>query len=168
MLVSNVDDHLCNHGFLWLDGDGWTLSPDYDLNPTPTDMKPRIVTTTSASTRVHAPSISSKAPWDISAWTRGRSRDPPGGGRRRRQMARCGRSLGSAPVGDREDGRCLRARRPGASQGHVKAWRPGCDLAFPHAIRHPKIQPKFRFHRTANHLTLYEPGGGSPAARGRG
>lgn len=45
VLVSNVDDHLRNHGFLWLGRDGWTLSPAYDLNPTPTDLKARILTT---------------------------------------------------------------------------------------------------------------------------
>src|SRR5690606_320317 len=31
--VSNVDDHLRNHGFLF-DGSGWRLSPAYDINPT--------------------------------------------------------------------------------------------------------------------------------------
>jgi serine/threonine-protein kinase HipA len=45
VLVSNVDDHLRNHGFLWLGTSGWSLSPVYDLNPTPIDMKPRILTT---------------------------------------------------------------------------------------------------------------------------
>jgi serine/threonine-protein kinase HipA len=45
VLVSNVDDHLRNHGFLWLGASGWTLSPAYDLNPTPTDLKARILTT---------------------------------------------------------------------------------------------------------------------------
>jgi serine/threonine-protein kinase HipA len=45
VLVSNVDDHLRNHGFLWLDKNGWSLSPAYDLNPTPTDVKARILTT---------------------------------------------------------------------------------------------------------------------------
>jgi serine/threonine-protein kinase HipA len=32
--VSNVDDHLRNHGFLLQPG-GWVLSPAYDLNPVP-------------------------------------------------------------------------------------------------------------------------------------
>jgi len=45
VLVSNVDDHLRNHGFLWRGAAGWTLSPAYDLNPTPTDLKPRVLTT---------------------------------------------------------------------------------------------------------------------------
>lgn len=45
ILISNVDDHLRNHGFLWRDKAGWTLSPVYDLNPVPTDVKPRILTT---------------------------------------------------------------------------------------------------------------------------
>lgn len=45
ILISNVDDHLRNHGFLWSGPEGWTLSPVYDLNPTPTDVRPRILTT---------------------------------------------------------------------------------------------------------------------------
>jgi serine/threonine-protein kinase HipA len=44
-MVSNVDDHLRNHGFLRHDTRGWTLSPAYDLNPVPTDVKARILTT---------------------------------------------------------------------------------------------------------------------------
>lgn len=32
--VSNIDDHLRNHGFL-LREDGWVLSPAYDMNPSP-------------------------------------------------------------------------------------------------------------------------------------
>jgi serine/threonine-protein kinase HipA len=32
MCVSNVDDHLRNHGFL-LGEKGWTLAPAYDINP---------------------------------------------------------------------------------------------------------------------------------------
>ncbi len=34
VLISNVDDHLRNHGFLMLGRHGWRLSPVYDLNPT--------------------------------------------------------------------------------------------------------------------------------------
>jgi serine/threonine-protein kinase HipA len=45
VLISNVDDHLRNHGFLWRGRGGWSLSPVYDLNPTPTDVRPRILTT---------------------------------------------------------------------------------------------------------------------------
>lgn len=45
ILISNVDDHLRNHGFLYTGNKGWTLSPAYDLNPTPTDLKPRILST---------------------------------------------------------------------------------------------------------------------------
>jgi serine/threonine-protein kinase HipA len=45
VLISNIDDHLRNHGFLYHGDDGWQLSPAYDLNPTPTDVKPRILTT---------------------------------------------------------------------------------------------------------------------------
>jgi serine/threonine-protein kinase HipA len=46
ILISNTDDHLRNHGFLYEGRDGWRLSPAYDLNPVPVDIKPRILTTT--------------------------------------------------------------------------------------------------------------------------
>jgi len=45
VLISNVVDHLRNHGFLWLGKAGWSLSPVYDLNPVPTDLKARVLTT---------------------------------------------------------------------------------------------------------------------------
>ncbi|MGH8210002.1 MAG: type II toxin-antitoxin system HipA family toxin [Steroidobacteraceae bacterium] len=45
VMISNVDDHLRNHGFLWVDRTGWSLSPAYDLNPVPADMKARILST---------------------------------------------------------------------------------------------------------------------------
>jgi len=45
VLVSNVDDHLRNHGFLWRGKTGWALSPAYDLNPVPADLKARVLTT---------------------------------------------------------------------------------------------------------------------------
>lgn len=45
ILISNVDDHLRNHGFLWRGKGGWALSPAYDLNPVPTDMKARVLST---------------------------------------------------------------------------------------------------------------------------
>lgn len=45
VLISNVDDHLRNHGFLYTGSDGWVLSPAYDLNPVPVDIKPRVLST---------------------------------------------------------------------------------------------------------------------------
>ena len=33
MCVSNIDDHLRNHGFLLEPDRGWRLAPAYDLNP---------------------------------------------------------------------------------------------------------------------------------------
>jgi len=45
ILISNTDDHLRNHGFLY-ETAGWRLSPAYDMNPVPVDIKPRILTTT--------------------------------------------------------------------------------------------------------------------------
>jgi hypothetical protein len=34
VLISNVDDHLRNHGLLWTGSKKCSLSPTYDLNPT--------------------------------------------------------------------------------------------------------------------------------------
>lgn len=44
IMISNTDDHLRNHGFLY-ETSGWRLSPAYDLTPVPTDIRPRILTT---------------------------------------------------------------------------------------------------------------------------
>ena len=35
ILVSNNDDHLQNHGFLWSSENGWRLAPAFDINPQP-------------------------------------------------------------------------------------------------------------------------------------
>ena len=45
VLASNTDDHLRNHGFLYVGNTGWRLSPAYDLNPTPIEVKPRFLCT---------------------------------------------------------------------------------------------------------------------------
>jgi len=45
ILISNTDDHLRNHGFLYGGTAGWRLSPVYDLNPVPADLKPRFLST---------------------------------------------------------------------------------------------------------------------------
>ena len=45
IMISNVDDHLRNHGFLHDSYNGWHLSPVYDLEPTPVQVKPRILHT---------------------------------------------------------------------------------------------------------------------------
>jgi len=45
ILISNTDDHLRNHGFLYEGQAGWRLSPAYDLNPMPVDLKPRVLST---------------------------------------------------------------------------------------------------------------------------
>ena len=41
ILVTNVDDHMRNHGFLYQGTNGWILSPAYDINPVPADIAPR-------------------------------------------------------------------------------------------------------------------------------
>tara|TARA_R110001599_G_scaffold41852_3_gene126343 strand:+ start:16465 stop:17697 length:1233 start_codon:yes stop_codon:yes gene_type:complete len=35
VLVSNTDDHLKNHGFIYSGSDRWRLSPAFDINPSP-------------------------------------------------------------------------------------------------------------------------------------
>ena len=45
IMISNTDDHLRNHGFLYAGPDGWRLAPAYDLNPVPVDIKPRVLAT---------------------------------------------------------------------------------------------------------------------------
>lgn len=45
VLISNTDDHLRNHAFLYEGQNGWRLSPAYDLNPVPADIKARVLTT---------------------------------------------------------------------------------------------------------------------------
>ena len=45
VLVSNTDDHLRNHGFLYQKQDGWRLSPAFDLNPVPINAGHRMLTT---------------------------------------------------------------------------------------------------------------------------
>jgi serine/threonine-protein kinase HipA len=45
ILISNTDDRLRNHGFLYEGQAGWRLSPAYDLNPMPIDLKPRVLST---------------------------------------------------------------------------------------------------------------------------
>lgn len=45
IMVSNTDDHLRNHGFIYERHKGWRLSPAYDINPTPLEIAPHILTT---------------------------------------------------------------------------------------------------------------------------
>ena len=94
VLISNVDDHLRNHGFLWLGKAGWSLSPVYDLNPVPTDLKARVLTTKLIWTKAPARSTSSRPPRNI--------RPRPRRGARHHQGSR-GRDGDLA--GDREGGR---------------------------------------------------------------
>lgn len=39
ILITNVDDHLLNHGFLHVDRGQWRLSPAFDVNPFPERMR---------------------------------------------------------------------------------------------------------------------------------
>jgi len=35
ILITNVDDHMRNHGFLHVEKNQWRLSPAFDINPFP-------------------------------------------------------------------------------------------------------------------------------------
>jgi serine/threonine-protein kinase HipA len=45
VMISNTDDHLRNHGFIYERYKGWRLSPAYDMNPTPIETKAHVLTT---------------------------------------------------------------------------------------------------------------------------
>ena len=45
VMIANTDDHLRNHGFIYERHRGWRLSPAYDMNPTPVELRPRTLTT---------------------------------------------------------------------------------------------------------------------------
>ncbi len=45
VMISNTDDHLRNHGFIYERHKGWRLSPAYDMNPTPLETKAHVLTT---------------------------------------------------------------------------------------------------------------------------
>jgi serine/threonine-protein kinase HipA len=45
VMISNTDDHLRNHGFVYERNKGWRLSPAYDMNPTPIEIKAHVLTT---------------------------------------------------------------------------------------------------------------------------
>jgi serine/threonine-protein kinase HipA len=45
VMISNTDDHLRNHGFLYEGPKGWRLSPVYDVNPVPVEVKEPVLTT---------------------------------------------------------------------------------------------------------------------------
>ncbi len=45
VMISNLDDHLRNHGFLYAGNNQWRLSPAFDLNPMPRYKKARELTT---------------------------------------------------------------------------------------------------------------------------
>lgn len=45
VLISNTDNHLRNHGFLYDTARGWYLSPAYDINPVPGPATSRILST---------------------------------------------------------------------------------------------------------------------------
>lgn len=64
VLISNTDNHLRNHGFLYERSKGWRLSPAYDMNPTPIEIKAPLLATTIG---FNDPSASLEAALEVSA-----------------------------------------------------------------------------------------------------
>jgi serine/threonine-protein kinase HipA len=65
---------LRNHGFLYAGPSGWRLAPAYDLNPVPTDLKPRVLST---SIDLDDPAASLSTAFDVAGYfriERGRAR----------------------------------------------------------------------------------------------
>jgi serine/threonine-protein kinase HipA len=62
VLISNTDDHLRNHGFLYNGGAGWRLAPAYDLNPVPMEIKPRVLST---AITFDSPAASLELAWEV-------------------------------------------------------------------------------------------------------
>lgn len=94
ILVTNVDDHLRNHGFLHADGGTWRLAPAFDVNPFPDrrrELKTWITEDTGPQATVDA--LMHSAAYFQIAPTRARAilRDVEGAVTRWRE---CGRALG--------------------------------------------------------------------------
>jgi len=67
VLISNTDDHLRNHGFVYAGRGGWCLSPAYDLNPIPVEIKPRFLST-AIGEDPHDTSASLELAFEVSAY----------------------------------------------------------------------------------------------------
>jgi serine/threonine-protein kinase HipA len=67
VLISNTDDHLRNHGFMYAGRGGWSLSPAYDLNPVPVEIKPRFLST-AIGEDPHDTSASLKLAFEVAAY----------------------------------------------------------------------------------------------------
>ena len=110
VLISNTDDHLRNHGFLYTGPDGWRLAPAYDLNPVPTDIKPRVLATAidlddGTASLDRAMDVAGYFELDARNGAGHRGRGRPG----RVDVAERGDAVGSLPVRDRPHGIRLRA-----------------------------------------------------------
>ena len=114
ILISNTDDHLRNHGFLYEGHDGWRLSPAYDLNPVPTDIKPQSSGDGDQRGRQHG--IAGAGPGSrrvFRAWGGESARNRRRGRRGRVNVAGRCRTTRYLPSGDRPHGLCIRASGSG-------------------------------------------------------
>ena len=149
MLVSNTDDHLRNHGFLRAPR-GWRLSPAYDLNPVPVDVKPRIHALAIDEIDGTASLDTAMGVAPMFGIAEGAARDDRGGGGKGgSRLARCRSSLGHDAGRDRPDVQRVRSRgleggdRVGGRAPPVARGRGSC-YASPHASVHPTRRPRRR------------------------
>ena len=149
MLVSNTDDHLRNHGFL-RDPNGWRLAPAYDLNPMPTDVKPRIHALAIDEFDGTASLDGLPDCADVRDDRKGHPHHSDGGRIGGRGLARCRGPLRHYLGEDRTHGQCLRSRgskssdvKPDDRQVDSKRSRPSpilCPDAPSKGYRWPKAK----------------------------
>jgi serine/threonine-protein kinase HipA len=65
VLITNTDDHLRNHGFLYAGPGGWRMSPAYDMNPVAAEIRPRILST---AIDMHDATASLELAFDVAAY----------------------------------------------------------------------------------------------------
>lgn len=109
VMISNVDDHLRNIGFQWLGRTGWSLSPAYDLNPVPTDLKARVLTTNISLDEGTCPLDLLEASAEYFGLTLSRAHHHQGGRQRHSFPAGHGKGRRSATLGNQPHGKRLRA-----------------------------------------------------------
>jgi serine/threonine-protein kinase HipA len=137
VLVSNVDDHLRNHGFLWSGREGWRLSPAFDLNPTPVDVRERTLTTAIdlEDGTCDLALVLEVAPVLRTGGARGADVDPQRRRRRRRMADRGPRRW--APVERRSSGwpapssTTMRVQRRGSESRRAARWLGRAQVAMP-------------------------------------
>ena len=153
ILITNVDDHLLNHGFLHVDRGQWQLAPAFDLNPFPEQIR-ELKTWVSEEA---GPEATVDALMSVTAYFRiAKARATIILGEVEAAVAtwrKEGRALRDDPRGTRQFRRSLRAcRAPSCSAGNAMTGR----VRRPHCCsrRTGSIQASSRFVLLVLHLNF--------------